>query len=243
MTHIIRKVTIQHKQWDSQFFAYPVGELFALCDADFLNAELQKAKADGYQLLYWRIDSTDKNSYQIAQALGLKSYDTKLTFQLSLSDYEINFPSPVAIQKHDGNISESFINLGLQSGRFSRFKKDKHFPEGTFEKMYAEWIQNSFSPENADAIFIASEEHIMKGFVTIFNDANALEIVLIAVEPEARKKGFATALIKYISNYAKINGMQNIFVVTQEANIAASNLYLKCGFTLIKKELIYHIWL
>ncbi len=243
MTQKIQKATIQHKSWDTQFFAYPVGELFALCDEEFLRKELLKAKEDGYKLLYWKIESNDKASLKIANSLGLISYDTKLTFQLSLTDYQLNFPSAVAIRKHHEKINDNFIALGLQSGRFSRFKKDKNFPDGTFEKMYSEWIENSFAPENADAIFILEDDNIMRGFVTIFNDAADLEIVLIAVESDARKKGYATALVNYVCNYAKINGVHNIYVVTQEGNVAARNLYLKCGFTLIKKEPIYHIWL
>ncbi|MBK7037743.1 MAG: GNAT family N-acetyltransferase [Chitinophagales bacterium] len=237
------KTTVQHKNWDSNFLGFRVGDLYTLCDENFLSQQLIKYKEEGYRLLYWKIEEQDVDSLTIAKNLHLHTYDTKVTYQLSLVDNKPVIPSYSIVQNYSGAITSELIELGKQSGDFSRFHNDKNFPPGTFEKMYAEWILNSFSAEQSDAIFILEENAIMFGFATVFFNEDDAEIVLIAIEPEYRNKGYAKMLVDHISGYVYAEGYRNLYVVTQEQNIAACKLYERCGFTMIKKEYIYHIWL
>ena len=239
----IKKTTVQHKTWDSNFFGFPVGDLYALCDEQFFSQQLKNYKRDGYRLLYWKVDSEDVPSLQIADTLQFTAFDTKITYRLNLNLTKPKLKEDSPVKKYTGAITKELIELGLQSGDYSRFKMDKNFPAGTFEKMYEEWISNSFSAENADAIFTLADNNVMQAFATVFNNEEDMEIVLIAVAPEFRKKGFGKMLVEYVSAYAYKNEYKNLYVVTQEQNKPACQLYESCGFSPIKKEFIYHIWL
>ncbi len=87
------KTTVQHKNWDSNFLGFRVGDLYTLCDENFLSQQLIKYKEEGYRLLYWKIEEQDVDSLTIAKNLHLHTYDTKVTYQLSLVDNKPVIPS------------------------------------------------------------------------------------------------------------------------------------------------------
>lgn len=237
------KTTVQHKNWDSNFLGFRVGDLYTLCDEKFLSQQLIKYKEEGYRLLYWKIEEQDTDSRAIASSLQFFTYDTKITYQLSLIAQKPMISTNSKVREYKGRITPELIDLGKQSGNYSRFTKDKHFPPGTFEKMYKEWINNAFSAEQSDAIFILEDEFKMFGFATVFFNEEDAEIVLIAIDPEYRNKGYGKMLVDHISGYVYARNYRNLYVVTQLQNIEACKLYEHCGFTAIKKEYIYHIWL
>ncbi len=239
----IRKTTVQHKNQDSNFLGFGVGDLYALCDENFLSQQLIKYKEEGYRLLYWKIEEQDTASLNMANAFQFKNYDTKVTYQLNLFTQSREIPKNSKVRKYTGAITPKLINLGKQSGDYSRFQQDKNFPPGTFEKMYTEWIHTAFSAEQSDAIFILEENTKMFGFATVFFNQDDAEIVLIAIDPKYRSKGYGKMLVEYISAYLSNINYKNLYVVTQEQNTPACRLYESCGFEIIKKEYIYHIWL
>ena len=48
------------------------------------------------------------------------------------------------------------VQLAIESGRYSRFRRDPHFPSGAFERLYQFWIDRSTRGEIADATIVAS---------------------------------------------------------------------------------------
>ena len=239
----LKKTTVQHKNWDSNFLGFRVGDLYTLCDEKYLSQQLLKYKDEGYRLLYWKIEEQDQDSLNIAKNLQFNTYDTKVTYRLNLTTRSPIIPENSGVQLYSGEITPELIALGKQTGDYSRFQNDKNFPPDTFEKMYAEWMLNAFSAEQSDAIFVLEENAKMFGFATVFFNEEDAEIILIAIDHVHRKKGFAKMLVDHISAYAYQKGFKNLFVVTQEQNIPACNLYESCGFEIVKKEYIYHIWL
>jgi len=56
------------------------------------------------------------------------------------------------------------------------------------------------------------------------------ELITIAVNPDARNKGYGALLIDDLIYFAKNNKIEKIFIEVRESNIPAKNLYIKKGF-------------
>jgi dTDP-4-amino-4,6-dideoxy-D-galactose acyltransferase len=77
------------------------------------------------------------------------------------------------------------------------------------------------------------------GFITCSQNADEGRIVLIATDERARGRGFGRALVMGAVERLAASGAERVRVKTQAANIAALNLYERCGFTIATSELTY----
>lgn len=55
-------------------------------------------------------------------------------------------------------------------------------------------------------------------------------ITNIAVHPDFRRRGLATALVRVLDSYAKDNGLAMLTLEVRPSNIAAINIYSNAGF-------------
>jgi dTDP-4-amino-4,6-dideoxy-D-galactose acyltransferase len=169
--------------------------------------------------------------------------DEKITYQKSLSNFqEVNAVGEfqIVMEKY-ANLE--MINLAIESGKFSRFCLDKRMPKGKFEELYGLWIQNSVSGNFADAVIICKIDNIIGGLVTLANKNRVGDIGIIAVDESYRGIGIGKALMRAAENWFIENKYLISQVVTQEVNKPAKQLYEKCGFEIVKREFVYHIWM
>ncbi len=68
------------------------------------------------------------------------------------------------------------------------------------------------------------------GYVGIYHILDEGQILNIAVSPEYRKRGIASALIGKIKEYARANGITFLTLEVRESNASARALYEKHGF-------------
>ena len=139
--------------------------------------------------------------------------------------------------------TESLISLALVSGKYSRFKVDSHFPFGSYERLYTQWINQSVNKSIATEVFCYMIDGDPRGLLTL-NRRNGRNIIgLVAVDDDYQHCGIGTALIKYAISFVHgLNGGQ-ISVTTQLDNEPACQLYSKCGFALESVKWIWHWWL
>ena len=233
---------ITHKTWDSNFFGFKTGDLDFSGDAETLSQLLAEASADGYQLLYWKIPPSDFRSQEAAQQLNFFKGDTKVIYSLPL-DLQLQAPSELQINSWTATPNNELIQLGISSGRYSRFKLDEKLPQGTYEKMYAEWVLQSVNGHMGDELFyIASENHII-GLITLKYDNQIAEIGLVAVDENYQQKGYGKQLVQFTAWHSQNKNVSALLVATQLENLAANKLYAACGGEIILVEHIYHIWL
>ncbi len=119
----------------------------------------------------------------------------------------------------------------------SRFFNDPEIPDEKAGELYSSWVKNAFYSENK-TVFTTDERN---GFLIYVQRDGEGHIDLVAAGGENRKKGVGTALVKFAENYAFEQGCGVFFVGTQATNIPALNLYIKCGFKIIKTSRIYHL--
>jgi ribosomal-protein-alanine N-acetyltransferase len=68
------------------------------------------------------------------------------------------------------------------------------------------------------------------GFIVYRIVLDEAEIITIGVNPETRRDGIASAMIRIIENNLKNQGVKKIFLEVALTNIPAQKLYEKCGF-------------
>ena len=80
-------------------------------------------------------------------------------------------------------------------------------------------------------VFVATLDNKIVGFFEITIMSGDGEIVYIATKEKYRHQGVADYMMKFIIDYAKLNGASSIFLEVESSNISACNLYNKFGFT------------
>lgn len=233
---------ITHKTWDSNFFGFKTGDLDFSGDAETLSQLLAEASADGYQLLYWKIPPSDFRSQEAAQQLNFFKGDTKVIYSLPL-DLEVHTPGELQIKNWNETPNNELIQLGISSGQYSRFKSDEKFPQGTYEKMYAEWVLQSVNGHMGDELFYIASDNQIIGLITLKYDNQIAEIGLVAVDEHHQQKGIGKQLVQFAIGQSQNKEMAALLVATQLENLAANKLYAACGGEIILIEHIYHIWL
>lgn len=230
--------------WDSSFFGYPVAKITASeMSADQLATFIAEAKNKEVKLIYIFTDPADTISTHAANSNSAKLVDQKITFHTKI-DASVVSAVDDHIQQFEETIpSEQLINLSIQSGLYSRYKIDPGFKNNEFERMYLAWIENSVNKKIADHTFVYKEDGKALGFVTLKARDNCGQIGLIAVDESSRGKSIGKKLIAAVTNKLFEKNIPDLDVATQIDNEDACNFYKKVGFSGIKTENIYHIWL
>lgn len=234
---------LENLEWDSSFFGYPVAKIIAeQISVEKLTALTEQAKINGIRLLYIFTDPADEVSVNAANITGAKLVDRKITFykKIDRSD-DSTADDHIELFKED-HPSGQLVSLSIQSGLYSRYKIDPGFKNNEFEKLYIAWIENSVNKKIADHTFVYKEDGIMLGFVTLKVRDSIGQIGLIAVDEGSRGKSIGKKLIAAVITHLLQDNIQDLEVATQIDNVDACNFYKKVGFTGIKTENIYHIW-
>jgi len=242
---IITKLTeskLEELDWDSKFFGYKVGKIRTVGEFNISNAEFKE-----YKLIYVFVKEQDFNKVREVKKRGGILMDTKIELEMKLNK-QISFKNNLedgftieVLEKKDFN--EDTIELSLEAGKYSRFKKDKKFKNNEFENLYTKWIENSLNRVNCYEIFGIKFNEKIIGIVSLTKVSDdELTISLIAINKDFQNKGLGTSLILKCIEFARFNKFKILSVTTQEENKPAMKFYKKLKFVLRKKENIYHIW-
>lgn len=223
-------MTIKTLEWDSNLFGYPVG-LLAIGEGIIDEQQLQ-LEAEPYKLVY-----VTSNSPQDAAILSCG--DSKKIFSKT-PQYQGTDAKVVEVS---GDKMNQAINLGLQSGLYSRFTLDQHFNQQEFEKLYTLWVQRSIRKEIAYKTLTVLKDGELGGIITLGGAGElASSIGLFAVDLEYRGQGIGSKLLKAAESLSFNRGDGQLTVATQGKNHAACEVYQRFGFELISETYIYNYW-
>lgn len=225
---------IKKLEWDSQFFGFPVGDVFL--EEDF--SESKVFNSDYFSFIQFR----SRNWFEIISDTHSLSYtETKIIFNKILK--ESNSLEEGIIDFDDSPLTDnSLYDLAYESGKFSRYKLDKKISEDRFKKLYQIWIENSINKSFASKIFYIKEKENILGFVTVKIKDNEAQIGLIAVAPNAQGKGLGKKLLLKTENYCFENNVKTLQIPTQLENVSACKFYEKMGYQILEKIIIKHYW-
>ncbi len=122
--------------------------------------------------------------------------------------------------------------------RLRMLRDDADFFSTRYEDMVREppetwraWVAGASSGAER-ILFVAEEDGRWLGVVGAFGRVDPLEVQLVSmwVDPAARGRGLAQALIRSVAGWAKERGSERVVLFVQEANAPARALYERAGF-------------
>lgn len=230
--------------WDSDFFGYKVAKIRASnLDKDELKKLLSSLSDLNVKLVYWFVDPNDEISKKAAKYNNGFLADNKITYKIDLSNFH-----PKKIDKQhlhsylNKPINKQLLSLALQSGFYSRFKRDKKFVRHEFIRLYKIWIERSINGEIAIDV-IVYVDNIEEGLITLEIKDDYGNIGLLVVDKKYQGKSIGSQLINAAFVKFKKYGIKKIKVKTQKKNVIACKFYEKIGFNLDMVQDVYHFWL
>ena len=225
---------IKKLEWDSQFFGFPVGDVFIENESSFsgiLNSNIFTFFQVRSESLIDIISDTHSLSHCETKTVFSKNLNGNSYVDISITDFD---DEPIA--------ENSFYNLAYESGKWSRYKQDKNIAEDKFQELYQLWIRNSINKSFASKFFYIKENENILAFVTFKINDNLAQIGLIAVSPNSQGKGLGKNILLKVENYCFQNNIKTLLIPTQLENEAACNFYLKMGYKISGKIVVKHFW-
>ena len=175
------------------------------------------------------------------QALGFRVIDMALT----LDAEALAAPRPATRVRFAAPRDRVQVEqIAGSAFRFSRFHLDPRVPKALADKVKASWAGNWFAGGRGDGMVVAEDERgTVAGFLQLLWDGEQrLVIDLIAVRPDAGRKGLASAMI----GFAQAEGTgdsrrpRGMLVGTQAANVPSLRLYESLGFRVRDAKFVLH---
>ena len=230
--------------WDSEFFGFKVARLMAdeIQPLD-LKQVLYSLKKDSFKLVYFFVPPANPGLNKAAKENQGVLVDVKVTYFAGINKNPRLDIHPDIIEYRGDRVDGQMIDLSLQSGKYSRFKIDRHFKPNRFADLYTLWIKNSVNKKIADSVLVYRPGSTIKGMITLSVQSGMGKIGLIGVDRGERGRNIGSELIKAAKNFFLNRDIFTVNVVTQGRNEAACKFYEKNGFSVGKKENVYHFWL
>lgn len=224
--------------WDSEFFGLRIGRVEVLTkeDCEVLTSQMSKLNID-YDLLYiFAVHGLDIN---IPGALLVDEKVVYKTENLMIGE----FCPQVKLWDETIGVTNKLRHLALESGCYSRFKLDKGFPHGDYERLYSRWIEQSVNHNIASEVFCYMKDGIPRGLITLNRKKKEGVIGLMAVHEEYVHHGIGSEMMQHVFKYADENKIHRIVVATQLKNIPGCRFYEKNGFVVESITDVWHWWL
>ncbi len=221
-------------EWDSQFFKLKIGKIETdLLTENYFSNLLNLKEKLSFDLIY--LFSNNIININTKQQIFLA--DQKVTYLKNVC----NLPIPTtSIKEYKGAINNDLIQLAIESGHLSRFKKDRKL-NSHFIQFYSTWLKKSLNGQIADKVYVSYLNNKITGFITVSNNKELGKIGLIAVNEKYRGKGFGTQLLAAAENWCRLQNIQTCEVITQLDNFAACRLYENFGYNIKTIQYIYHV--
>lgn len=226
-------------KWDTDYFGIKCGKVILSepikkCELDSLKKEFKD---------YEFISIENRNSEPInSQLIG---YYTNAF----LADVNIQFEKQVESNNEICRSIEIFQALEpvekiieIANFEISKFVEDKELLKRGGDKVYKQWIINSFKNNEKYFAISKNENNEINGFLLYSYSNNNCIIELIAVEKNITSKGVGTYLFKTVERSAYEMGCNKIRVGTQVRNQKAINFYHKMGCKQIGCHQVFHLW-
>ena len=228
--------------FDTDLFGKKTGRILPpILSETALSRVLSDMRAEEYRLAYW--SSEGECPFDVSEFGGTLA-DKKTTFEIDLSQIDLDsLPSPKTVPYSDEMPMPQLERLALQSGEHSRFRVDANFSYKNFSDLYLTWIRKCVSRELADETLVILQANQIAGMVTVAQAQGVGSIGLIAVDEQFRGQQFGQGLVYDALRWSIQHGCRTAQVVTQGDNLAACNLYEKCGYHRKAAAYVYHFWL
>lgn len=231
-------------EWDSAFLGFPTGRIAGLgLSVSAIEQAVAQARQEGYRLLYIFLRPEEPAVLAAAQRLGATVVDDKQVFVADAGGVAARPANMYPVTSPE--VTPELLALTLQSGAYSRFRLDPNFAPDVFERLYTHWIGNTLrnAPIEQVLLYRAGPSTPAVGLLTLERQADNLTMGLLAVDRNSRRQGIGQQFIAAAKWEARAAGYSIVKLTTQGANLAACRLYEQCGFRLVQRQYVLHLWL
>ena len=220
--------------WDTSFFEKPVFK----CDiTNFIEFEMAQSQLPSPALCYFF-------SKQKISTLDKYLFDEKVIFRLQTNTYTRVQQQTTSVEcktvKEQPIALFSIASLATTSSQHSRFRKDPEIPNKKVDELYLKWVEKAYQQPKNHEIFLAYADRVLAGLISCTVKDDKMTIELVSTLPEFQNRGIGSYLMTAILNFAKGNGIEEIYVTTQLDNTPACRLYKKYGFKVYDNSYVYH---
>jgi GNAT superfamily N-acetyltransferase len=251
--------------WDSRHFGMKIGRISHILYRDAVKKDKanfrkiigkakEKALSDGLKSLICFLDPRELNLSEALEDEGFYLKGMLVDYYLSLDKYSApGFSSGTEIRlaqkKDEEKIAKiSFDAFSKEKDWFDHFHADPFYPREKSDSLYSEWIHNSFSGDQADAVLAAYDRDEPVGFITLkkerdksgFFKVDYAAVPLNAVDSGYRKKGVYRDLVAAGLDWFRKEGVDVAYVRTQASTIAVQKTWQGLGAKVEMFQLVFH---
>jgi dTDP-4-amino-4,6-dideoxy-D-galactose acyltransferase len=222
--------------WDTQFFGVRIAsiECETIAEEQWQGA-LAFCREQRIRCLY--VLASTGMDQALAVDAGAKRTDLRVTFERMRG--ELPAPGSRIRPAVEADIP-ALRALAARSHTDSRFYADGGFARERCDELYAIWIEKSVRGW-ADTVFTSGPAGAPLGYLSFHVREDHAEIGLVAVAQAARGQGLGRELVEAALLRA-VPLQLPLRVVTQGRNEAATALYEKCGFEVLRVQSWFHLW-
>jgi dTDP-4-amino-4,6-dideoxy-D-galactose acyltransferase len=231
--------TFYELKWDSEYFG--VTSAKAILNRSLSSDEWHNLKERFRDYNFISIENRNSdpvNTQMIGKETSAYLVDVNIQFLKTL-DREIEQPKSVTIHQA---LKRDEIIVEMADFQFSKFTEDPELAKRGGDKVYHQWLINSFNQPDKFFALSRDEHDSVNGFLLHSYSNEKCVIELIAVSKTAKQSGIGTSLFNMLENSVLLNGFNTIKVGTQERNLGAINFYNKMGCKQIGCHQVYHLW-
>lgn len=226
-------------KWDSEFFGVSSAKAILKKPLSLKEWEELKTRFTDYEF----VSIVNNNSDPInAQIIGKNSSaflaDVNIQFAKQI-ETPLEMPKNIVIHQ---SLKRNDEVINMADFQFSKFTEDAELAIRGGDKVYRQWLINSFNKPDKFFALSMDESGKINGFLLHSYSDNACVIELIAVSRDVTSGGFGTSLFKAVEFEANQRGYNEIRVGTQVRNIGAINFYHKVGCKQVGCHQVYHLW-
>lgn len=238
------KDIVQFLEWDSDFFGVRIARIETTTpDLRDLENILEWSNANKIQCIYALSSPSDTNTNYLLENSGFRTVDIRVTL-------DIKIPKNAIPWKSDANcirlVNEQDIpalkSIASKNHQDSRFYCDGNFSHDRCNNLFETWIEKSCH-DYADAVLVVDMEGTAIGYLSCHLKNNIGNIGLVGIHADYHGRGYGQLLLQNAINWFSSQGIENIEVVTQGANIGAQRLYQQKGFKTKSVQLWHHYWI
>lgn len=229
---------VERLDWDSEFFGLRIGRAEVPSAED---VEVLASKKGTLESVFDLVYVFSKHGLRFPDVKA-ELMDEKVVYVLSKDVPSETSPNVVSWEPKNGT-TDDLLHLALVSGKYSRFKLDETLPKGSYERLYARWIEQSVCHTMATEVFCYMLDNVPRGLVTLDLRCGKGSIGLVAIHEDYQHRGIGTAMMRHVVHYARQSDCKRLSVATQLNNVPACKLYEKNGFEIESVTDVRHWWL
>lgn len=230
--------------WDSRHFGFEVAKIAAgVSTGQEFQAALDYCRAASVRCVYFLANSKDVDSWTRAIGVGFRPVDVRVELDRAELVGSVRSPDEEPADLATEAELPDLLRLARVAFTESRFYRDKNFPPGKAEELFALWTERGVREPQFFTV-MRRHESSPAGFLTgRVTDDGSGHIDLVAVSDELRGRGIGARLLAAALGEFRRRGCRAVSVATQGSNTAAQRLYQAQGFRTRSVHLWFHLWI